>query len=288
MSMRKTFIVRDPMNDDFAGTDIRPRPLPADYVWRTNNRLRRLLDSLLHHVIATPLAFLYQKLVWHERLVGRRRIRPYLRQGVYLYGNHTRAAGDAFTPSLAAFPRRPFVLVHPDAVAVPGLRQVVRALGGIPVPTDIRNLGRFHGELLKLSPGNCVVIYPEAHIWPCYTGVRPFRDSSFRYPVETGQPVFAFTVTYRRHLILPLPRTVVYIDGPSSPTLPSRSVRTNANCGTKYTMPCVAAVRSRISATTNTWSRPRKRNSLTLAHRMGARTASAARGNAKKQPLHPA
>lgn len=121
MSMRKTFIVRDPMNDDFAGTDIRPRPLPADYVWRTNNRLRRLLDSSLHHVIATPLAFLYQKLVWHERLVGRRRIRPYLRQGVYLYGNHTRAAGDAFTPSLVAFPR-PFVLVHPDAVAVPGLR----------------------------------------------------------------------------------------------------------------------------------------------------------------------
>ena len=143
--------------------------------------------------------------------------RQYLRQGVYLYGNHTRAAGDAFTPSLAAFPRRPFVLVHPDAVAVPGLRQVVRALGGIPVPTDIRNLGRFHGELLKLSPGNCVVIYPEAHIWPCYTGVRPFRDSSFRYPVETGQPVFAFTVTYRRHLILPLPRTVVYIDGPFFP-----------------------------------------------------------------------
>ena len=126
-------------------------------------------------------------------------------------------AADAFTPSLAAFPRRPFVLVHPDAVAVPGLRQVVRALGGIPVPTDIRNLGRFHGELLKLSPGNCVVIYPEAHIWPCYTGVRPFRDSSFRYPVETGQPVFAFTVTYRRHLILPLPRTVVYIDGPFFP-----------------------------------------------------------------------
>ena len=94
---------------------------------------------------------------------------------------------------------------------------VVRALGGIPVPTDIRNLGRFHEELLKLSPGNCVVIYPEAHIWPCYTGVRPFRDSSFRYPVETGQPVFAFTVTYRRHLILPLPRTVVYIDGPFFP-----------------------------------------------------------------------
>lgn len=286
MSMRKTFIVRDPMNDDFAGTDIRPRPLPADYVWRTNNRLRRLLDSLLHHVIATPLAFLYQKLVWHERLVGRRRIRPYLRQGVYLYGNHTRAAGDAFTPSLAAFPRRPFVLVHPDAVAVPGLRQVVRALGGIPVPTDIRNLGRFHGELLKLSPGNCVVIYPEAHIWPCYTGVRPFRDSSFRYPVETGQPVFAFTVTYRRHLILPLPRTVVYIAVPSSPTLPSRSVRTNANCGTRYTMPCAAAVRSRISATTNTWSRPRRRNSLAVAH--GRTNGICGTGKRKKQPLHPA
>ncbi len=71
----EAFIVRDPMHDDFAGTGIRSRPLPADYVWRTDNRLRRLPDCSLHHCIATPLAFLYQKLVWHERLVGRRRSR---------------------------------------------------------------------------------------------------------------------------------------------------------------------------------------------------------------------
>ena len=226
MKMRKTFLVRDPLNDDFAGTNIRPRPLPPDYRYRSASRLRRGLDFCLHHFIATPLVYVFQKLVWHERLVGRRRIRPYLKQGVYLYGNHTRAAGDAYTPSLVAFPRRPFLVVNPDAVAIPGVRQLVRALGGIPVPSDIRDLARFHRELVDISKGNCVVIYPEAHIWPCYTGIRPFRDASFRYPAETGQPVFAFTVTYRRRRFLPLPRTVVYIDGPFLPD-PSLTIREN-------------------------------------------------------------
>lgn len=286
MSMRKTFIVRDPMNDDFAGTDIRPRPLPADYVWRTNNRLRRLLDSLLHHVIATPLAFLYQKLVWHERLVGRRRIRPYLRQGVYLYGNHTRAAGDAFTPSLAAFPRRPFVLVHPDAVAVPGLRQVVRALGGIPVPTDIRNLGRFHGELLKLSPGIVWSSIPRHTSGPATPACAPSGTAPSAIPSRPDSPCLPSLSPTVATSSFPFPGPWCTLTVPSSPTLPSRSVRTNANCGTRYTMPCAAAVRSRISATTNTWSRPRRRNSLAVAH--GRTNGICGTGKRKKQPLHPA
>ena len=97
------------------------------------------------------------------------------------------------------------------------LGQVVRALGGIPVPTDIRNLGRFHGELLKLSPGNCVVIYPEAHIWPYYTGIRPFPATSFGYPAYDGAPVFAMTNCYQKRRFGRFPKVVTYLDGPFYP-----------------------------------------------------------------------
>ena len=50
----------------------------------------------------------------------------------------------------------------------------------------------------RCSQGACVAVYPEAHIWPWYTGIRPFPDTSFRYPVMTGAPAVAMVTTYRR------------------------------------------------------------------------------------------
>ncbi len=46
--------------------------------------------------------------------------------------------------------------------------------------------------------GACIGIFPEAHIWPFYTGVRPFVGTSFRYPVKLHAPVVAMAVTYRK------------------------------------------------------------------------------------------
>lgn len=60
-----------------------------------------------------------------------------------------------------------------------------------------------------------MTIYPEAHIWPYYTGIRPFKAVSFQYPVKLKCPVFALTNTYHR-----MGRKggeagiVTYIDGP--------------------------------------------------------------------------
>jgi len=41
-----------------------------------------------------------------------------------------------------------------------------------------------------------ITIYPEAHSWPYYTGVRPFKDSSFMYPINTNSPVVACFTAY--------------------------------------------------------------------------------------------
>lgn len=95
------------------------------------------------------------------------------------------------------------------------LRPLVRALGGLPLPDTVTGLARYRRMIDSLSArGECVVIYPEAHIWPLYTDIRPFPDASFRYPAETGKPVFAFTSTYKKRGLLPLVKSTVYIDGP--------------------------------------------------------------------------
>ena len=50
----------------------------------------------------------------------------------------------------------------------------------------------------KIKKGYSITIYPEAHIWPYYTGVRPFKDSSFYYPVKFDAPVVAFFTAYSK------------------------------------------------------------------------------------------
>ena len=58
------------------------------------------------------------------------------------------------------------------------------------------------------------MIYPEAHIWPFYTDIRPFKDTSFRYPIQHNLPVFSMTNTYQKRRFSSKPKMVTYIDGP--------------------------------------------------------------------------
>ena len=61
------------------------------------------------------------------------------------------------------------------------------------------------------------MIYPEAHIWPFYTKIRPFPDASFKYPVQYKTPVFCFTNIYQKRRFSKNPRMLTYIDGPFFP-----------------------------------------------------------------------
>lgn len=62
-----------------------------------------------------------------------------------------------------------------------------------------------------------MTIFPEAHVWPYYTGIRPFGEAAFHYPVATGKPVYTMTVTYQRRRWSRRPRITVFVDGPLRP-----------------------------------------------------------------------
>ena len=63
-----------------------------------------------------------------------------------------------------------------------------------------QNRGDPAGEALehhvKMRRG--IVIYPEAHIWPYCTKIRPFGDAAFTYPAEMDVATVPFCVTYRK------------------------------------------------------------------------------------------
>ena len=89
-------------------------------------------------------------------------------------------------------------------------------LGAIPVPGNKTAMKNFLESVSNKIKGNhSVTIYPEAHIWPYYTKIRPFKSVSFKYPVEMKKPVFCITNTYqKRGKNDSKVKIVSYIDGP--------------------------------------------------------------------------
>ena len=95
---------------------------------------------------------------------------------------------------------------------------LLRALGNIPLGQDnAQNLAMLKCMRQRIGEGACITIYPEAHIWPYYTGIRPFSDASFYYPVMMKAPVFCATTCFQKRRFFKTPRAVTFIDGPFYP-----------------------------------------------------------------------
>ncbi len=211
---RRTFYYYDELNDDFAGMHIRRKDVATDYRY-FRKPLRRAWAFLFYYLIAVPIVFVLQKLIFRERIIGKKKLKAGKKSGYFLYANHIRLMGDAFTPTLITFPKRANIVVSPAAVSNPFLRLLVEDLGGMPTPNSMAGLKNYYGAIqLHCRKKHAIVIYPEAHVWPFYKDIRPFKDISFRFPAEMGKPVYtATTTTYKKRFGNGV-KTKVYVDGP--------------------------------------------------------------------------
>jgi 1-acyl-sn-glycerol-3-phosphate acyltransferase len=209
---------RDELNDEFSVAEITPRPIDGSYRYDRNKGLSRIACFFWYRVVAMPIAFCYLKLKFRHKIKGRKALKTAKKQGFFIYGNHTQIIGDALIPTFVRFPHDACVIVHPNNVSMPYLGRVTPYMGALPLPDDKEAARNFTSTVEKrLQQKKAVFIYPEAHIWPYYTGVRPFTDASFFYPVKYKTPVFCFTNTYQKRRFSKNPRIVTYVDGPFYP-----------------------------------------------------------------------
>lgn len=215
MDKRKVIYYTDELNDEFSNAQITPRNIDGDYVYCHDSWFKRFTHFFWYRMIATPIAFLYCKTVFHHKTVGREKLKDFRKKGYFMYGNHTQVVGDPFIPNVINFPQTNYVIVHPNNVSMPMLGKITPSLGALPLPDDMNAYRNFMKAVeRRVKEGNTVVIYPEAHIWPYYTKIRPFPDTSFHYPVKFDMPVFCFTNTYKKRRHSKKPNIVTYIDGP--------------------------------------------------------------------------
>jgi 1-acyl-sn-glycerol-3-phosphate acyltransferase len=215
MREKQIIYYEDELNEEFSAARITPRRIDEKFVY-LHGRWWDALSRLIQNVLSMPIKLFYAKLKFHVRYVGKEKLKPFRREGYFLYGNHTQPFADTFLPSLAMYPKRNFFIVNPENVSMRGLGTLVELLGAIPIPCDMGGMKHFLKAIeSRIHSGYAITIYPEAHIWPYYTGIRPFKDVSFRYPVQMKTPVFCLTNTYQaagRHG--DKVKIVTYIDGP--------------------------------------------------------------------------
>ncbi len=208
----------DELNDDFAGTNIKTIHLPENFKYHSKNPFKAIRAFFLYRFVVTPVLVVYLKLIRRVSYKNKKCMKGYKNRGCFLFGNHTAYACDAFNPTYLAFPRAAEVMVNEDATSIRGIRWLIMDLGALPIPDRLHSMPDFTAAVERaVNRGRWVAVYPEAHIWPYYTGVRNFSSVSFKYPVKLNAPSFAFTVTYKKRRFSDKPKITVYVDGPFFP-----------------------------------------------------------------------
>ena len=214
MEDKKIIYYEDELNDDFAKMNIIPTTIDENYKYFHKNPLWNICSFLLQNIFSMPIKCLYSKFKFNHKIIGREKYKECKDKGYFIYANHTQPFADTFLPSLSNYPKRNFFIVNPENISMKGLKTLVKMLGAIPVPGNIKATKIFLNQIkYTIKKGYSITIYPEAHIWPYYTKIRDFKSVSFKYPVELNAPVYVHTNTYQKTKKGKC-QIVTYIDGP--------------------------------------------------------------------------
>ena len=218
--MSKIIYYEDELNDEFSKSSIEPRIIDENYKYVHKNPLWNLCSFVLQNILSVPIKILYAKIKFRIKYIGKEKIKLYRNEGYFIYGNHTQPFADTFIPSIPMYPKRNFLIVNPVNISLKGTGTLVEMLGAMPIPSNKSAMKNFLNAIKqKTNKGYAITIYPEAHIWPYYTKIRPFKDVSFKYPVQLEKPAFCITNTYqsygRNNQKI---KIVSYIDGPFFPS----------------------------------------------------------------------
>lgn len=201
--------------DDFDSDVVKSKN--QDYVLKDNYKLVNknifyVIWSYVIYGIFLIISFVYIKLFLHVRIKNRKVLKN--KKNYYLYINHTQEIGDAFIPPFITRYKRPYYVVNKANLGIPVLGKLLPTLGALVIPDGIHDMVKFREALKYYGVKHPVVIYPEAHVWPYYTKIRPFKNSAFQLAVEDEKEVYCATATYQKSKIFKKPKIVVYVDGP--------------------------------------------------------------------------
>ncbi len=208
---------KDEINDDFAVTKDHSRiVIDGKYNYmREKNIFWRIWAYFFHYVIVKPLTHLIMVFGYHYKVINRKAFKQ-IKGGAFVYSNHTNYMPDAFIPNHLAY-KKSYIVVDSTAVSIKFIKNIVIALGAVPLADTMEAKRKFLRFLKLRSKDSLITIYPEAHIWPYYTKIRPFPKDSLRYPIMFDVPAFTVSICYQKRKLGKKPKIRAYVDGPFYP-----------------------------------------------------------------------
>ncbi|MBR5923668.1 MAG: 1-acyl-sn-glycerol-3-phosphate acyltransferase [Clostridia bacterium] len=229
--------------DDFSVSRNQDITLPDSYEYVKTGFLFKIWSAIVYGTLVS-IAGVYLKLFLHLRFRGKEKFKS-VKGGFFIYGNHTQSFGDVFIPALAAMPRRIYTIASQANYGIPVIGKILRPLGALPIIPTLSGMKNLEAAIKTRAESNHpIVIFPEAHVWDYYTGIRPFPDTSFKFPAKLGMPAFCMTATYKKSRFFKRPVIEVVIDGPFYPNGESVKQKASFLHGEIYGAMCEAADRS--------------------------------------------
>ena len=202
--------------DDFEQSSNQNFQLPDNYKWVRTDIISKLLSGFIYG-LAVVFGGIYCRCFLHMKIKGSKNVKG-IKGGFFIYGNHTQPVGDVFIPALCVLPKRIYTVVSTANYGIPVIGKLLPFLGALPIVNSINGVKKLNNAMeYRLEKGHPIVIYPEAHVWEYYTEIRPFPDTSFRFPVKFDKPSFAMTATYKKSKLFKRPIMEVFLDGPFYP-----------------------------------------------------------------------
>lgn len=212
---KKIYYYNDPLNDEVVNIKKKPITIDKNFKYIHKNFFWKICSFIVYRLFILPFAFLHCKLKFGYKIIGKEKLKKHKKNGYFVFSNHTLMGGDAFFPSIINFPKKPYIVVSPDNVSTKGTKNLIMMLGALPIPNKFDGMTNFKESInYYYKKNHPIIIYPEAHIWPYYTGIRPFKSTSFKFPVELNAPVFCSTTTFQKRNHRKTPKVTIYVDGP--------------------------------------------------------------------------
>ena len=213
----KVIYYEDELNDDFVEGKIDTVKIDGNYKYIHKNPIWNISAFIVYRIILLFPAYLYSKIKFSMKVVNKEKLKEVKDKGYFIYINHTQEILDTLLPTLFCFPKKAYIIAHPNNVSIKGMKTLNKMLGALPIPGDIESSKNFLDAIQHyINKKNVIAVYPEAHVWPYYTKIRDYKEVSFRYPVKLNAPVYSATITYKKNK-RNKPKIVAYIDGPFYP-----------------------------------------------------------------------
>lgn len=176
------------------------REIDENYKFINKNIFFRLTGRLFRR-LGISLLGPWIKHRYKLQIVGKQNIKLVRRKGVVVTVNHVHNFDTPLIITRLLRHRKCYFVTLKDNVNLPFLGFILRAMGGIPIPSSMKAMPIFEDTINSLlEKKKAVIICPEASLWPYYRDVRPFKKGAFRFAVKNNVPVLPVVMSFRRKL----------------------------------------------------------------------------------------